>query len=180
MRNKIIIFYGLFDENQTSDWIPYSPIILYSLLKNSGFDPVFIHEYANRNYETIIRENASQTIFFGVSSMTGYQIASGIKAIKIFKKYEPDVPIVWGGAHGTAIPYQTLMSEYVDYVHVGWASNSIINFTKALQAGKENFEIPNILTLDYFKRKKSEKYFNTEIQTDFSDFPKSTYGISHI
>lgn len=172
MRNKIIIFYGLFDEHQTSEWIPYSPIILYSLLKSSGFEPILIHEYADQNYEKIISENASQTLFFGVSSMTGYQINSGIKAIKIFRKYEPGAPIVWGGAHATAIPYQTLLSEYVDYVHVGWASEFIINFARALQEGKEISGIPNILSLEYFERKETIKHSIEEIQTDFSNFPR--------
>lgn len=56
----------------------------------------------------------------GISSMTGTQIYFAIEAAKIVRKAsDGKVPIVWGGAHPSSVPEQTLQSEYVDVVCVG-------------------------------------------------------------
>lgn len=178
-KKTIILFYGLFSQNLSYDWIPYGVLFVYSRLKSIGFTPILIHEYKDKNYEEILKRHAKDTLLFGVSAMTGYQIKSGVNAIKTFRKYAPDVPIIWGGAHATAMPYNTLNSEYADYVCVGHATDNFLNFVIALRDDKCDLnKFLDILTLSYFSDKKNKEYkivdFKNNLSTDppiaFEDF----------
>lgn len=55
-KKTIILFYGLFSEIQSYDWIPYSPLFVYARLKKAGYNPILIHEFENRNYRDIIKK----------------------------------------------------------------------------------------------------------------------------
>lgn len=137
-KSIILLFYGFLSKNMSYDWAPYGVLYLAAKLKENNFTPIIIHEYTNPNYEEIIKKYAKDTIAFGVSAMTGHQITSSIKAIKVFKKYAPNVPIIWGGAHATAVPANVLESKYADYVSVGPGINNFIPFIQNLS--KNNFE----------------------------------------
>lgn len=169
--NKIILFYGLFyAEPFVYDWIPYGLIVVYSLLKNAGFEPILIHEYKNRDYENIIKSNADDLLFLGISAMTGYQITSGINAVKTLRKYAPDVPVIWGGAHPTAMPYQTLKSEYADYVCVGFADQNIVDFAESIKHNKKIENIPDILSKRNIEN--NTKYSIKNYRKDNSKLPR--------
>lgn len=174
MKNVVILFYGLFADNQIYDWIPYSPLFVYARLKEAGFKPVLIHEFKDPSYEHIIKKYAKETLIFGVSAMTGKQITQGIEAVKLFKKYaDPQTPIIWGGAHATAMPHNTLRSTaFVDFTCVGHGKDNLINFLRFLQSGKIiPADIPDILTLDYFKSSGNVRYEINDYRYDISKFP---------
>ena len=98
VHNKVILFYGNTTENPSYQWFPSGALFVYSLLKDAGFEPILIHEFKTPDYEKIIKDNADDLLFFGVSAMIGNQIKSAIKAVKLFRKICPGVPIIWGGA----------------------------------------------------------------------------------
>ena len=155
VKNTILLFYGLFSQDQNYDWIPYGSLFLYSLLKKEGFNPIFIHEYKNRDYETIIKQYAEDALALGISAMTGFQISSGIKAAECFRKYVGlNRPIIWGGAHATAIPENTISSKHVDYVYVGPVTQNIINFFRLIKANDNNElkNLPKIIKSEIFER----------------------------
>jgi len=172
-KKTIIIFYGLFSEEQSYDWIPYIPLFVHARLRAAGFFPVLIHEFKDRNYQEIIRKYGKETLLFGVSAMSGYQIKSSIRAIECFRKQaDPKTPIIWGGAHPTAMPHNTLNSKYADYVCVGHAKDNFVNFVKTLQKERiKESNFPDILTLDDFSTTKSERYCVKDYQYDLSAFP---------
>lgn len=71
----------------------------------------------------------------GISSMTGTQIYFAIEAAKIIRKAgNGKVPIVWGGAHPSSVPEQTLQSEYVDVVCVGEGDLTFLEIVGAFAA----------------------------------------------
>lgn len=165
VKNTIILFYGLFSEEQDYEYIPFGPLFLYSLLKNEGFNPILIHEYKNKDYEEIIKKHAEDAIALGISAMTGRQIKSGIKAVKYFRKYAgSEIPIIWGGAHATAMPINTLQSEYVNYVYVGPVTQNILNFFKLIKFNDKSklTNLSKIITSETY-----ERFFNL----DLSKFP---------
>lgn len=171
-KKKVILFYGLFSEDQSYDWIPYGSLFVYARLKEAGFSPILIHEFRDRNYEEIVQKHAWETLLFSVSAMTGYQIKSSIKAVNCFKKHAPDTPVIWGGAHATAMPYNTLESKYADYVCVGQAKDNFIDFVKNLQNGinkKESFL--DIFNLNEFPISKPDQYCISDFHNDLSNFP---------
>jgi radical SAM superfamily enzyme YgiQ (UPF0313 family) len=171
-KKTVILFYGLFSPNQSYDWIPYGPLFVYAKLKEAGFNPVLIHEFKDRDYEDVIKKYAAETLLFGVSAMTGYQIKSAIAAIKCFRKYNDQrVPVIWGGAHATAMPLETLKSGYADYVCAGNAKNNFIDFVKALSRGEEKTEnFFDILNLENFSER-NKRYEVKDYNYDLSDFP---------
>ncbi|MCB1153709.1 cobalamin-dependent protein [bacterium] len=52
----------------------------------------------------------------GTTSITGDQIFSSIEITRHVKAKKPDLPVIWGGIHGTLFPDQVLEEESVDYV----------------------------------------------------------------
>ena len=171
-KNKIMLFYGKFFPNQDYGWFPDSLLFPYSLLKNAGFEPILIHEYGHEDYETIFREHAQDCIFLGISCMTGPMIESSIRAVKKFRKYAPEVPVVWGGGHPTAAPYLTAKSEYCDYVHVGFTKQTFVEMTKALQAGDTPTHLPDIVDEEYFRCSGTTQYSIQDPLVDYSNFPR--------
>jgi len=172
-KKTILLFYGLFSEEQSYDWIPYSPLFIYARLKAAGFNPIIIHEYKDRDYEPIFKKYKKDTLLFGVSAMTGYQIKSALKAISTFKKHANyQVPVIWGGAHATAMPRNTLENKHADYVCVGPARNNLEDFAKELQKGKaQESNFPHILSSDYFSASYENRYYGEDSKYDLSNFP---------
>ncbi len=171
MKKSIIIFYGLLDENTETGWIPYGSLTVYSLLKHAGYNVTLINEFAIRDYEDVIKRNAGDLLFFGVSSFCGYQIARSIRAIKILRKYAPEVPVVWGGAQSTAVPFVTLKSEFADYVFVGRAKNNLLQMAKAFSEGNKPDNIPDVLSKNYLQKKSATKYTIQDYKADLKNFP---------
>ncbi len=96
-KNKAILFYGKQTDTQEKDWLPYNLLYLTAPLYEAGFEPVIITEFTDTDYEDIIKMHAGESLVFGVSAFTSGQIASGLKACQIFRKYNADAPIIWGG-----------------------------------------------------------------------------------
>lgn len=105
--------------------------------------------------------------------MTGYQIKSGIAAVKCFRKYAGNskAPVMWGGAHATAMPLETLKSKYVDYICVGQAKDNFIDFLNMLKNGKADSSCPvDIFSIKNFP-KTNKRYEVIDYKYDLSDFP---------
>lgn len=173
MRNKVIIFYGVFYEDRQHDWLPNHLLYLSSSLIEAGFEPVLIREFFDHDYEQIIAANADEAIIFGVSAMTSHQIISGINACRIFRKYAPDTPIVWGGAHASALTAQTLENEYVDFVCVGPAEESLVSLVRALQTGGDTSNIVGVAS----KEAKNVDSVVAPLRRDLTNLPKFPYHL---
>lgn len=173
-KNTVLLFYGFLSKDMTYDWAPYGLLYLAAKLKKHNYNPVIIHEFTDNNYEHIIEKHAKDSIAFGVSSMTGHQITSSIKAVKLFKKYAPATPVIWGGAHATAVPANVLESEYADYVSVGPGFNSFSQWISNVGKNDMDSNVPYI----YGKKDLPAIYENTPRVSfkdsifDLSDFPR--------
>src|SRR3989344_6307945 len=82
-----------------------------------------------KEIENAVNEN---TVVFGVSSMTGFQIKNAIEAIRVVRKKNPFVPIAWGGYHASLLPEETLKSNFADIVVMGQAQRSFAELVEAL------------------------------------------------
>jgi len=178
MKKTIIIFYGKFTQNMSYDWIPSGPIFVSALLKANGFNPVIIHEFKDQNYENIIKEHLDELLLFGISAMTGYQIESGIRAVKILKNNRSDIPVIWGGAHATADPLSVLKSDYADYVYVGPVKNNLIYFLSLLKnSSKEMHSVTDILFKNnVLKNIDDFRYKIQDYKIDWSGFPSFNFN----
>ncbi len=73
----------------------------------------------------------------GISTMTGTQIAFALEAAKLVREtVGGKVPLVWGGAHPSSLPEQTVESEYVDIVCSGEGDITFVELVDALAGHK--------------------------------------------
>jgi radical SAM superfamily enzyme YgiQ (UPF0313 family) len=75
----------------------------------------------------------------GISSMTCYQIISGLNIAAFIKKVRPEIPIVWGGIHPSMCPEQTIESSLVDLVIRGEGELTLLELARAVQKGKRDY-----------------------------------------
>ena len=75
----------------------------------------------------------------GITSVT-CSINKAFKIAKDVKRTSPNIKVVIGGAHVTAMPYETIENSFVDFVVKGEGEYPMLNLVKALQRGGEGIE----------------------------------------
>lgn len=175
-KKKVVLFYGKFYDDRPYDWLPYNILYLAAPLVSAGFEPILITEFVDPEYVHIIKEHAEDSIVLGISAMTGRQITSGLKAAQIFREYAPKTPIVWGGAHPTAIPNQTIKHELVDIVCVGPSEISFLQLVSAIRDEDDLRHIPSLM-LEIDGR---PQYTGRPTLMDLSKLPRFPFHILQI
>ena len=84
-------------------------------------------------------EKCRGAICLGISAMTGYQIEAGLALSRSVREYFPDLPIIWGGWHGSILPRETVKDSLVDIVVCGQGERTIFEAVQALEAGNRDF-----------------------------------------
>jgi anaerobic magnesium-protoporphyrin IX monomethyl ester cyclase len=102
---------------------PYDASVLapLSLLAVSGplrglYDVKIFDSRVEPEGDEKLLEHAGEAVCVGISCMTGYQIADGLRLARLVRQGHPDVPIVWGGYHPSLLPGQTAEHPLVDFV----------------------------------------------------------------
>ena len=86
----------------------------------------------------------SETVALGISSLSGTQLRNGLIIAEFIRKRYPNIPIIWGGAHVTALPEQTLQSELVDYIVWGEGEESLPELLDCIRNKKSYKHIKGI------------------------------------
>ncbi|MBF0209147.1 MAG: B12-binding domain-containing radical SAM protein, partial [Oligoflexia bacterium] len=103
-----------------------------------------------------------ETLFVGLTVMTGEPIKYALEISSHIKKYYP-VPIVWGGIHPTLMPEQTLRHNLVDYVIRDKAEYSLLKFANFLQQKIEITQVPGLCYID-----ENNHYMQNDIDENFN------------
>lgn len=118
--------------NQTLH-MPLGILYLADSLINSGYN-VTIIDTDNKSALKMIKEIVSKnTLCFGISTMSGTQLANAAFIAKSLKSKYPTIPIIWGGVHVTALPEETLKSDLVDYIVWGEGENTVLDLLAAIK-----------------------------------------------
>lgn len=132
---------------KTSIFTGHLPLgILYlaeSLIKH-GHKPHIIDENTRDINAELKKALSPDTIAVGISTMSGGQLKSAMRIAGLLRGTRPDLPLVWGGAHVTALPRQTLENRLVDYVIWGEGEQSLPSLLDAIQNSKNPSEIDGI------------------------------------
>ena len=113
--------------------LPEGVLYLAHSLLESGYKVSIIdspNEIALKEINRIVSKN---TLCFGISTMSGTQLANAIKIATLLKSKYPAIPVIWGGVHVTARPAETLQSELVDYIVWGEGENAIVPLVSAIK-----------------------------------------------
>lgn len=117
---------------------PHAVLTIAAPLHKKGYKVRIIDQRTDQEWkEHLVECLQAKPICVGLSSMTGTQIYFAIKAAKIVRRLtDGRIPIVWGGAHPSSVPEQTLESEYVDVVCIGEGDITFLELVEAFAEKK--------------------------------------------
>ena len=110
---------------------------------------VLVDERVDRDWRgTLDAHLARQPICVAVTSVTGRQLLHALAIARHVKQTAPDVPVVWGGIHGTLLPEQTLASGVVDVIVIGEGEDTFAELVEALASGRPAWEVAGTASRD--------------------------------
>jgi len=126
---------------RVGDWDDFRshPSLALALLSASRyvageFNTVFIDTRVDKNWKGRLKRELGKNPFcVGVTSMTGRQIGYALEISSYVKKIS-NVPVVWGGIHGSLLPESTLENKNIDILVIGEGEISFLELVKALAA----------------------------------------------
>jgi len=127
-----------FNASKGGTFVPLGPLYLAEVLQKEGYKPYIIDEGNETALERVAKLMSSEVIAIGISTMSGTQLGNAIILTNRLKELYPDIPIIWGGVHVTALPKQTLESEVVDYLVWGEGEKSFIMLLEVLKRENSN------------------------------------------
>jgi anaerobic magnesium-protoporphyrin IX monomethyl ester cyclase len=173
MRKTVILLHPrVFDHKHSG--VPLAPLMLAATLREAGFKPLIIDQATEENYQKTISRNLSDTLYVGVSAMTGSQIQFGLDMCDYIRKRSPDTPIVWGGRHASALPIQTLNDSRADIVVHGEGDFIAVEIAKAIA---ENSSLENVKGISFKKNDKIVTTPRTNAIRDLDSLPMIPWGL---
>lgn len=129
---------------------PHGILAVAAPIAHAGYRVTVLDQRVQTISEEILRDLiSSELICIGFSTMSGNQIRHALHIAKLLRRLtDGKVPFIWGGAHPSVIPEQTLDNENVDLVVIGEGDETFIEVVKAIEA-KGDFT--NISGLAYRK-----------------------------
>lgn len=146
----LLNFLPSFDSSYASKGNIYPAVgilLIGSILRQHGFKVEIIDGAYDENYlgtltDCVTREK-DRLLYVGMSVMTT-QVPLALEASRAAKAIDNRVPIVWGGAHPSLFPEQTLLEKSVDVVAVNEGAVTAVKIAKAFQSGDDLSDIDGI------------------------------------
>lgn len=135
--------------------IPLNLLSICSLIDENEYNIKIIQDFPKDAMEKMIKQ-LPQAICLAISTMTGNQILNGLAVAKEIRKLKPELPLIWGGYHPTALPEETLKNENADIVIRGYGE---IVFPKIIGRLANHQDIGDLLGVSF---KKNGKIFHNQ------------------
>jgi anaerobic magnesium-protoporphyrin IX monomethyl ester cyclase len=111
--------------------IPYGLLFIATVLKMKGYRVmIFDRNVESRDFSETLSSFRPDVVGFSV--LTGEMLRDAITMSKEVRAYNGTTPVVWGGVHPTLLPFQTIVSPYIDYVVVGEGEYTFLEFLRRL------------------------------------------------
>lgn len=174
--DKITLFFGKQNDEMEFHWLPLTLVFLASYLDLEKTEVVVIDErIENEKTQKLIDEHLPQSVFFGISSSTGFQLNRSIEVAQYAKRKFPEIPIVWGGAHVTALTEESLQESFVDVVVAGRGEEILPRLIKGVK--DQDLEgIPGV----YWKKNGQIEGVPNDNYKDFNLMPELPYKMLRI
>lgn len=92
----------------------------------------------------------------GITNPFTSQFNSTVKAASLIKRLNPDIKVVAGGVHPSAMPNQCIIYKDIDFVIKGEGENPMVELLLALQGKYSLSEVKGL----YYKKRNGEVVFN--------------------
>ena len=132
-KGKMVFFYPTIDDLWEHVWFPFPYLYLSPFLEHAGFEVKIIDARIDQDWQETISREVDDAISFGVTAMTGPDLASAVEACQIVRETKSNLPIIWGGHHARQLPEQILNEGVADYVFTGAAEYSLLDFLTAIE-----------------------------------------------
>lgn len=115
---------------------PHGILAVAAPVSHAGYRVVVIDQRVEAVTEETLRELiSSDLICVGISTMSGNQISHALTIAAMLRRLTNGlVPFVWGGAHPSVIPEQTLDNENVDIVVIGEGDETFLEVVKTIES----------------------------------------------
>jgi len=166
---EVILINPKLENPYNSIFPPFAYLFIAPKLIESGFRVKIFDNQIEDEYRLVDILKKSDPLWIGFTVMTGSAIKNVLKLTKIVKKYKPYTPIVFGGAHPTLLPEDTLKHPMVDIVVISEGELTTIELSEALQEKRD---------LTYIKGigfKKEGKIIINEKREFIQDWDKNLY-----
>ncbi len=171
---KFIFFFPLTNANNKHKVSPpLSVLALAAPLMKAGVEVEVVDARVEPGYEQLVIDKMADADMLGVSSMTGYQIADGLKVSAAVKARYPDKPVVWGGYHPSLLADQTARDPSIDIVVRGQGEVTCLELARHF-AGELALEDINGLT--YMRDGQMVSNPDRGV-TDINEFPALPYDL---
>lgn len=109
--------------------------------------------------------------------MTGYQIKGGISAARAVRENYPDLPIIWGGWHGSILPLETANDSLVDIIVRGQGEQAMLEVVRQLESSKT--DLSGVQGIAY-KSKGQATLTSPRAFENINRFPAMPYHLTNI
>ena len=154
--------------------LPLGLLHIAAPLEEKGYPVTIINQCVDRDWKEKLYESfESPPLCFGVTSMTGSQIAQAIACCQWVKENYPDTPVIWGGIHASIKPVQVLENPFVDIVAIGEGEATMPELAEALESRSSLDGIKGI----GFKGEKGMIFNDPRPFIDLDSFPEPSYHL---
>ena len=119
--------------------LPLSLLALAAYIRKYGYNPTILDTRITRWITNDYTYPFEKFDIICIGSMTGHDLNPGMHISQYIKKYNPKIPIIWGGQHVSATK---IKERYMDAIIVGEGEKALLTALKDLEKGqlKERYE----------------------------------------
>ncbi len=114
------------------------------LLQDSLLSRTFLTRYLTLDTDQMVSRILETEPDLAAFTATTNTIRWAFGIAERLKTRAPDIPIIFGGPHVTAVPERVIREEFVDFLCVGPGEYALLRLVEALQAGDEAGHISGI------------------------------------
>ena len=133
MSNKKILF--IFPQTGVQNIKPQAPLSFLTIcpgLEGAGFEPLIIDTRVEENFKDKIKSHLQDSLFVGLTTMTGHQIHYALELAKFIRQTDPNIKIVWGGIHPSLLAEESIANPCIDIIVKGEGEEAVIELATAL------------------------------------------------
>ncbi|MGI6241178.1 MAG: B12-binding domain-containing radical SAM protein [Candidatus Omnitrophota bacterium] len=116
---------------------PLHFIYLSSFLEAKGYSVKILDMRLEKDSSAILKSLQDKPKIVGFNCMIGPQLKSLLKLSRLVKKYDPNIPVVYGGVHASFFPEMCLKEPFVDYVAIGEGEMIQVELLEAICGKKD-------------------------------------------
>lgn len=172
-KQVILIYPKIVSSDEDID-IPLNLLCLGSYLKAQGYEPKILNHYvAGTHFDRLLLKELDHCLCVGMTVMTA-QLPDAMRIARLIKNRDNEIPIVFGGAHATLFPEQTVQNPLIDYAVVGEGE---LAFLELLQHIRENQLPEDVGGIAFVNRQKQIVCKREKKPFDFNQMPHMNFSL---